>query len=108
MVCGFPTVFDEAFDRVKQESRGPIIDRCPLSLAGKLKYAYPLSRSQNNPLSKAGESRATKKGLLLNSNYIIMDLSKLKSMRWNSKKRRFPLVFRFFTHGFAIEQIHDR
>jgi hypothetical protein len=38
MYCGFPTVSDKVFDRVKQESRGPIIGRCPLSLAGKLKY----------------------------------------------------------------------
>jgi hypothetical protein len=30
MVCGFPTVSDKDFDRVRQESRGPIIDRCPL------------------------------------------------------------------------------
>jgi hypothetical protein len=41
MYCGFPTVSDKDFDRVEQESRGPIIDRCPLSLAGKLKYVYP-------------------------------------------------------------------
>jgi hypothetical protein len=41
MLRGFPTVFDEAFDRIKQESRGPIIGLCPLSLAGKLKYVYP-------------------------------------------------------------------
>jgi hypothetical protein len=38
MYCGFPTVSDKDFDRVKQESRGPIIGRCPLSLAGKLEY----------------------------------------------------------------------
>jgi hypothetical protein len=30
MYCGFPTVSDKDFDRVKQESRGPIIGRCPL------------------------------------------------------------------------------
>ena len=35
--CGFQTVSDKVFDRVKHESRGPIIGRCPLSLAGKLK-----------------------------------------------------------------------
>jgi hypothetical protein len=61
MSRGFPTVSDKAFGKVKQESQGPIIGRCPLSLAGKLEYVYLLSRSKNNPLSKAGGSRATKK-----------------------------------------------
>ena len=32
---GVPTVSDKVLGRTKQESQGPIIDRCPLSLAGK-------------------------------------------------------------------------
>jgi hypothetical protein len=33
--------FQRFLIRAKQESRGPIIGLCPLSLAGKLKYVYP-------------------------------------------------------------------
>ena len=81
MYCGFPTVSDKDLDRVKQESRGPIIGPCPLSLAGKLKYVYLLCRSQNNPLSRAGESRATKE---CRTQWIRTIISRAESRRLDS------------------------